>query len=74
MRGRDLQLKCPGILVGSAIMAFLLTATGTVSFEIPFQEAGLAEVFHATLSRQTAQPGKLSEKISAGLGMILVFL
>lgn len=60
---RDLQLKCPGIQVGSAIVASPLTATG-----IP--GTGWAEVFNATPCKQTARPGKLSEKISAGLGMV----
>lgn len=42
---------------------------GHVCFEVPLGGASLAEVFNAALCKQTARSGKLSEKISAGLGM-----
>lgn len=49
---------------------FSFAAVGTASFEVPLCGAGLAEVFNVALSIQTAWPEKLSEKISAGLGMV----
>lgn len=47
-----------------------LAVPGTASFEVPFLGAGLAEVFNAC-SFQTNCP-RLSEKISAGLGMVFL--
>lgn len=67
LRGRDFSAQASGTQVGSAIVA-CLAVPGTASFEVPFLGAGLAEVFNAC-SFQTNCP-RLSEKISAGLGMV----